>query len=167
MQIALGLDSNEEINEAHLPQIDALRSSKPQWMITTYRHKPLVGVTKIIQPNGVVANYEYDDFNRLEFIKDSNGNLVEDYKYNYVPSPDPITITPEEKSTKKYYKIRRCNDSNIEVWTQAYPDGTFNSGDRVEGGSGVYYVVVGSQEALPQGYLYSVSSTNASGCGYY
>lgn len=76
-------DIKGAINEHYLTRINSLRESNPEWMITTYEHKPLVGVTKITQPNGVSTHYEYDDFNCLKAIKDQDGNLIESFEYNY------------------------------------------------------------------------------------
>ncbi|WP_456458461.1 PKD domain-containing protein [Reichenbachiella sp.] len=50
---------------------------------TTYEHIPLVGITKVTDPNGQETTYEYDEFNRLKNIKDHNGDIVEHYRYNY------------------------------------------------------------------------------------
>ena len=52
-------------------------------MVTTYIHKPSVGVTSIIDPRGNTIYYEYDEFNRLQFIKDKDGNIVSENQYNY------------------------------------------------------------------------------------
>ncbi|WP_459209097.1 RHS repeat domain-containing protein [Aquimarina rhabdastrellae] len=51
--------------------------------ITTYTYNPLIGVTSITDPRGETVYYQYDNFNRLQFIKDSNGNIVKEHKYNY------------------------------------------------------------------------------------
>ncbi|TMU55659.1 RHS repeat domain-containing protein [Flagellimonas algicola] len=51
--------------------------------ITTYTYDPTIGVTSITDPRGYTIYYEYDSFNRLKEVKDANGNLVTDYKYNY------------------------------------------------------------------------------------
>lgn len=50
---------------------------------TTYEHKPLVGITKVTDPNGKIMSYEYDDFNRLSLIKDENGDILERYRYKF------------------------------------------------------------------------------------
>ncbi len=52
-------------------------------MITTYTYKPLVGVTSITGPNGDRIRYYYDEFGRLDHIKDKYDNLIEEYEYNY------------------------------------------------------------------------------------
>lgn len=51
--------------------------------ITTYKYKPLVGVTEITDPSGATIYYEYDSFGRLIRTKDLNGNTIEEYKYHY------------------------------------------------------------------------------------
>lgn len=51
--------------------------------VTTYTYDPLIGVTSITNPRGETVYYEYDDFNRLEFVKDNQGNILKEHKYNY------------------------------------------------------------------------------------
>ncbi len=51
--------------------------------ITSYTFDPLVGVTSITDPRGYTVTYYYDVFNRLEFVKDQDGNLISENKYNY------------------------------------------------------------------------------------
>ncbi|MDN5216387.1 hypothetical protein QQ020_30240 [Fulvivirgaceae bacterium BMA12] len=54
--------------------------------VTTYTYDPLVGMTSQTDPNGQTIFYQYDDFNRLELIKDQAGNIVQQYSYNYKSS---------------------------------------------------------------------------------
>lgn len=61
-----------------------LRNELPDAMVTSYTHKPLIGVTSITDPRGQTQFYEYDGMNRLIRIKDHEGNIVEEYEYNYV-----------------------------------------------------------------------------------
>lgn len=51
--------------------------------VTTFTYDPLIGVTSVTDPRGLTMYYEYDEFNRLEFIKDTDGNLLKEHKYNY------------------------------------------------------------------------------------
>jgi len=66
-----------------IAMINNLRSSRPEAMVTTYTYKPLVGITSETDPSGRTIFYEYDSFGRLMRIKDENGKIIEDYKYNY------------------------------------------------------------------------------------
>ncbi|WP_405206018.1 RHS repeat domain-containing protein [Aquimarina sp. LLG6339-5] len=57
--------------------------SLPNAMVSTYLYEPLIGVTSMTDPRGYTMTYHYDSFNRLEFVKDADGNLVSENKYNY------------------------------------------------------------------------------------
>lgn len=52
-------------------------------MITTYTYDPLVGVTSITDFRGDTVYYHYDSFNRLEYVKDSEGKVLSKHKYHY------------------------------------------------------------------------------------
>lgn len=77
------LDS-ENCNETNLRNaMDSLRSSLINSMVTTYTYDPLIGVTSITNPRGETIYYEYDTLNRLEFVKDAEGNILSKNEYNY------------------------------------------------------------------------------------
>lgn len=52
-------------------------------LITSYSHNPLVGITSITNPNGYIQYFEYDDQNRLKYLKDVNSNIYRKYEYHY------------------------------------------------------------------------------------
>lgn len=52
-------------------------------MVSGYTYKPLVGISTATDPSGKTSYYEYDSFNRLKSIKDHEGNIIEEYDYNY------------------------------------------------------------------------------------
>ncbi|MCC9041169.1 RHS repeat protein [Myroides sp. M-43] len=83
--LGVSLANLHTIDESKFTQINNLRgnASLKEALITTYEHKPLVGVTKITDAKGEVLLYEYDGFNRLTLIKDSKGNKLKEYQYNY------------------------------------------------------------------------------------
>ncbi|CAL2080934.1 RHS repeat domain-containing protein [Tenacibaculum sp. 190524A05c] len=51
--------------------------------VTTFTYDPHVGVTSITDPRGETLYYQYDEFNRLELIKNSDGHIVKEHQYNY------------------------------------------------------------------------------------
>ncbi|WP_407489354.1 DUF5977 domain-containing protein [Elizabethkingia anophelis] len=64
--------------------------------ITTYTYNPLIGVTSITPPSGIREIYKYDLANRLESVKDIDGNLLKEYQYQY--KKEVITHYNTEKS---------------------------------------------------------------------
>ena len=64
--------------------IDDLRVYPSDAQMTTYTHDPLIGVTSETGPDGIsTIHYEYDDFGRLEYIRNQDGNILQHYDYNY------------------------------------------------------------------------------------
>lgn len=66
--------------------IDELRLHPADAQMTTYTYEPLVGMTSQTDARNYTTYYEYDDFGRLETIKDENGKILEHYEYNYATS---------------------------------------------------------------------------------
>lgn len=75
--------SNDNDETELLLALNNLRTALPNAMVTTYTYKLLVGVTSITDPRGYITTYQYDDFNRLESIKDANGIKVSKNEYHY------------------------------------------------------------------------------------
>lgn len=70
-----------------LSKLDAFRNSSALagFQITTYTYKPLIGVSSITPPSGIREVYIYDTANRLQEVRDVNGNLLKSYEYHYKP----------------------------------------------------------------------------------
>ena len=91
------------------------------------------------------------------------------------PSPTPTpSATPAspESPTYSYFKLRPCQYQNqsgyingdYDVWSISVLSTAFNNGERVEGSSGYFYVIVGSQSASlgePSNTLYTVTKATA------
>lgn len=60
-----------------------LRNSLPNSMMTTYTHKPLIGVSSITDTKNDKITYHYDVNNRLEHVRDKEGNILNEYEYHY------------------------------------------------------------------------------------
>jgi YD repeat-containing protein len=54
-------------------------------MITTYTYKPLVGLTTLTDPKGDTQTFTYDSFGRLQYVKDNNGNILNENEYHFRP----------------------------------------------------------------------------------
>jgi len=63
--------------------LNDLRTALPNAQVSTYTYDPLIGVTSITDPRGETIYYEYDNFNRLEHVKDAQGNILSKNKYNF------------------------------------------------------------------------------------
>ena len=64
--------------------IGNLREALPNAQVFTYTYTPdLYLMSSVTDPRGYVMYYEYDAFNRLEHVKDKDGNILSKNQYNY------------------------------------------------------------------------------------
>jgi YD repeat-containing protein len=79
--------SNTNSEASLLTALSNLRNS-PQLadaLITTYTHKPLIGISTVTDPRGQRLSYSYDVLNRLVMVKDTEGNILSENQYNTIP----------------------------------------------------------------------------------
>lgn len=57
--------------------------SNSNYLVTIYTYKPLVGMTSVTDPAGVTTYYQYDNFGRLEYIKNDDEKLEKKHGYHY------------------------------------------------------------------------------------
>ena len=81
--------SNNDINETTenylKTKLDDIRNHPDliDAQVTTLTHNPLIGVTSVTDPRDYSMTYHYDVFNRLEFVKDKDDNILSENEYNY------------------------------------------------------------------------------------
>jgi hypothetical protein len=71
--IADGLNASQETALRNLTNV----------LVSTFTYNPIIGVISITDAKGYTTNFEYDAFNRLEYIKDSNENIISKNNYHY------------------------------------------------------------------------------------
>ena len=52
-------------------------------LVTTFQYDPMIGIISSIDPRGRITYFHYDDFNRLEYVVDHDGNILSKNEYNY------------------------------------------------------------------------------------
>ncbi|KFF03182.1 RHS repeat domain-containing protein [Flavobacterium reichenbachii] len=95
-----GHNTLEGYTETDIVQIENLRSSLVDAMITTYAYKPLVGVISVTDPKGYKVSYEYDQFNRLKTTRDKDNNILSNTEYNYKDILPPLEIKISSSQNK-------------------------------------------------------------------
>lgn len=63
--------------------IDEVRMYPLNAQMTTYTYDPLIGVTSITDAKGDTFTYTYDNFGRLQNVKDKDGNILSENEYHY------------------------------------------------------------------------------------
>lgn len=82
---AAQLASNSNNEALLLEKLSALRASLPSTaLVSTYTHKPLVGVSTVTDARGYRTTHIYDGFGRLKEVRDANNNLLSENDYHYV-----------------------------------------------------------------------------------
>lgn len=84
---ALGITTSvlDTYSEANMATLNGLRNnaSLVNCMITTFTHLPLIGISTVTDPKADVMTYNYDAYNRLQTVKDRNGNILSENQYHY------------------------------------------------------------------------------------
>jgi len=110
---ALGVSDTKYLQTKTNPQLDVeltrLRTNLSNAQVYSYIHTPGVGVLSITDPRGRKNSYAYDSFKRLISIKDHDGNVLTENKYNYklkpslnVPNIGALTVAIKKSSTPDY-----------------------------------------------------------------
>lgn len=83
--LGISVSALEDFDQTDLASINALRnnSTLSTAQITTYTYDPLVGIQTIQDPNNYTIYYEYDDNNRLKYVRDFEGNILSENEYHF------------------------------------------------------------------------------------
>jgi hypothetical protein len=77
------LATTQEPSESQLQSIRNAFANNTA-LVTTYTYKPLIGMISKTDPRGITTTYTYDnDSGRLLYIKDHDGNILENYIYHF------------------------------------------------------------------------------------
>ena len=81
------ISSSSDITISGSTYIDDLRLYPADAQMVTYTYQPNIGITSQTDESNVTTYYEYDNFGRLKFIIDQEGNVLQTYEYHY-KNPD-------------------------------------------------------------------------------
>jgi YD repeat-containing protein len=83
LQNLSNLDIDTTSEENLRTALNNLRVTFPDDMITTYTYDPNIGMTSVTDPKGDKTTYTYDSFGRLQFVKNADGNILNNNEYHY------------------------------------------------------------------------------------
>ncbi len=128
---------------------DDIRLHPSAAQMTTYTYNPFVGITSQSDVNSRPTSYDYDGLNRLLNVKDDDGNIVKNYRYNYGLG---TVLTPS--ATSLYYN--------------ATAQGTYTRNNCTGGSTGtsvVYTVPAGKYSATTQAAADAMATADVSNNG--
>ncbi len=83
LQSSIVTVSNSTYTISLSTQIDDVRFSPVNSLMTTYTYDRLIGLTSSTDAAGKSTYFNYDGFQRLANVEDKNKNIVKNYNYNY------------------------------------------------------------------------------------
>jgi len=115
----------------------------------------VVTLTACIDCNTIEPGYPFPDVAEFTIIQCGSG-------CSGAPTPSP---TPTGTNTSNGHYIMTDCQTFQERYTQSVAYGTFNSGDRVEGNQGYFYVITGFTPSSPDpSLIFFVTATGQFGC---
>jgi hypothetical protein len=68
-------------------RLDEVRLHPKESQMTTFTYLPLEGITTQTNAAGISSYFEYDNYQRLKYVKDFDGNIIKSYVYHYKGQP--------------------------------------------------------------------------------
>lgn len=112
--------------------IDELKLFPVNAQMSTETYDPMIGVVSSVSPSNQVAFFQYDGLNRLTAIKNTDGDIVKTFKYNYGLG-DPIlpsakTLFQNAYQSRPFTKNDGCPvDSRPTTIVYSVAEGTYIS----------------------------------------
>lgn len=119
--------SNTDTEANLITALNAIRNSLPLGMVTSYTYVPLVGISTITDPKGVINYYKYDDSKRLWLVRDQNLNVLQRYCYNYKGQQTDCTKTIYFSAVKSGSYTRNCSAGTALPIIYTVAAGTYTS----------------------------------------
>ncbi len=104
-------------------ELNNLRVNLSGKLISTYTYAPLIGITSQTDPNNKTIYYEYDNFNRLKYIKDQNHNVIKAMNYGYQM---PLNGYGNTAISQVFYS-QSCATATPLPYTYTVPANTYRS----------------------------------------
>ncbi|MCD6543831.1 MAG: BACON domain-containing protein, partial [Flavobacteriaceae bacterium] len=133
-------DSSETLENTLRVKLEDLRLAFGDSQVTAYTYDPLIGVTSMTDPSGYTSFYVYDDFNRLQYIKDKDGIVLKSYKYHYKGQEEEVAATTYTVTNEIDGGVGSVSITPIYVESGSYSDITATPGSGYE----IDYIKVGT-----------------------
>lgn len=144
--------------------IDELRFSTAGANMTTYTYEPLVGMLTQCDVNNNVIYYEYDNFNRMNLIRDQDRNVIKKFTYK-VAVPDNqhegfFPVNSGSTTTMPYIITFTNTVTGTTTTLSGYPNNSVQQIGLVEAGTynitfTPMYTFTGAIEAVVNGISHS------------
>ncbi|HMR93578.1 MAG TPA: DUF5977 domain-containing protein, partial [Chitinophagaceae bacterium] len=109
-------------------RIDEIKLYPAAALMKTYTYQPLVGMTSVTEVNDRTTYYEYDSFNRLQYVKDDEGNILQQVCYNYAGQPHSCGMVYYSALKSGNFTRNNCSSGYTgSTVTYTVPAGTYTS----------------------------------------
>jgi len=104
--------------------IDEVRLLPQNSRATSYVYYPLVGMVVRTDNHGIPTYFEYDNLNRLSFIKDYQKNIIKKYCYSYTGQSN-CEVYGNDPQTSTFYSHNCDNFSSPQAYVYSVPQNAY------------------------------------------